>query len=80
LNGKQNKNLKHGWAWNGRSGGDQTPFTLAREADYMTWSGWRTLQELACWREMFGPGAKLLDVLQAQSLPGSLRREAVGHA
>ncbi|MBI4800673.1 MAG: hypothetical protein HY794_18440 [Desulfarculus sp.] len=46
----------------------------------MTWSGWRTLAELACWRELFGPGAKLLDVLQAQALSSSLRREAVGNA
>ena len=46
----------------------------------MTWSGWRTLAELACWRDLFGPGAKLLDVLQAQSLSGSFCKETVGHA
>ncbi len=46
----------------------------------MTWSGWRTLAELACWRDMFGPGAKLLDVLQAQSLSGSFREEKAGRA
>ena len=46
----------------------------------MTWSGWRTLQELACWRDVFGPGARLLDVLQAQGQADSVSRETVGHA